>query len=80
MKKIFTLVFSAVLVLNFSAVYAADFLEEGLKSGLGARPLGMGGAFTAVSDDINAIYYNPAGLSGQIFGVMIGDEDADQFR
>lgn len=28
----------------------------------GARPLGMGGAFTAVADDENAIFYNPAGL------------------
>jgi hypothetical protein len=30
---------------------------------VGARPMGMGGAFTAISDDINAIYWNPAGLS-----------------
>ena len=28
----------------------------------GIRPLGMGGAFTAVADDENAIFYNPAGL------------------
>lgn len=34
----------------------------------GVRPLGMGGAFTAVSDDENALFYNPAGLSKiQIF-------------
>lgn len=30
--------------------------------GCGARPLGMGSAFVALADDINAIYYNPAGL------------------
>jgi len=30
---------------------------------LGARPLGMGGAFAAVADDINAAYWNAAGLS-----------------
>ena len=29
----------------------------------GARPLGMGGAFVAVSDDENALFYNPAGLA-----------------
>lgn len=29
---------------------------------VGARPMGMGGAFTAVADDINAVYWNPAGL------------------
>ena len=28
----------------------------------GVRPLGMGGAFTAVADDYNALFYNPAGL------------------
>lgn len=29
----------------------------------GIRPLGMGGAFTAVADDENAMFYNPAGLA-----------------
>lgn len=29
----------------------------------GIRPLGMGGAFTAVADDENALFYNPAGLN-----------------
>jgi|UniRef100_A0A7C3LWZ8 hypothetical protein len=28
----------------------------------GVLPLGMGGAFTAVADDENAVFYNPAGL------------------
>ena len=30
--------------------------------GLGSRPLGMGGAFVALADDANGIYWNPAGL------------------
>lgn len=29
----------------------------------GTRPLGMGGAFTAVADDANAPYWNPAGVA-----------------
>ncbi len=35
-----------------------------LKVEVGARPAAMGGAFTAVADDVNAIYWNPAGLAG----------------
>ncbi|MDD5089864.1 MAG: UPF0164 family protein [Candidatus Wallbacteria bacterium] len=33
-----------------------------LKMGVGARPLGMGGAFTAIADDATAAFWNPAGL------------------
>lgn len=29
-----------------------------------ARAVGLGGAYTAIGDDIGAIYYNPAGLAG----------------
>jgi len=34
-----------------------------LKIPVGARPTAMGGAFVAVADDANAIYWNPAGLA-----------------
>jgi len=34
-----------------------------LKIGVGARAIGMGGAFTATADDITAIYWNPGGLA-----------------
>ena len=39
--------------------YGADFLA----SGVGARALGMGGAFVAHADDVTAGYWNVAGLS-----------------
>lgn len=29
---------------------------------IGVRPAALGGAFTAISDDANAVFYNPAGL------------------
>lgn len=34
-----------------------------LKIGAGARPTAMGEAFVGIADDVNAVYYNPAGLS-----------------
>ncbi len=30
---------------------------------VGARPMAFSGAFTAASDDVNSLYYNPAGLA-----------------
>ncbi len=38
---------------------AAPFLEIGI----GARAIGMGGAFVAVASDATALYWNPSGLS-----------------
>lgn len=35
-----------------------------LKIGIGARPISMGGAYTALSSDANSMYWNPAGLTG----------------
>ena len=34
-----------------------------LRVGSGARPAALGNAFTAVADDVDALYYNPGGLS-----------------
>lgn len=34
-----------------------------LKIGAGARPIGMGGSYVALANDITAVYWNPAGLS-----------------
>lgn len=51
------IVFSLRADVQFSK-YASDFLSIGV----GARGLSMGGAFSAVADDITALYWNPAGL------------------
>lgn len=34
-----------------------------LRMGIGARALAMGGAYTAVADDLTALYWNPSGLA-----------------
>jgi hypothetical protein len=41
---------------------ATKYAGEFLKIQIGARALGMGGAFVAVSDDATAPYWNPAGM------------------
>lgn len=42
-----------------------------LKISPGARPAGMGGAYTALTGDLNCLYYNPAGI-GVISRPQIG--------
>jgi hypothetical protein len=59
----------AVLMLCVSGIYAKPFGKAGtaalqfLKLGVDARAVGMGEAYTAVTDDISSIWWNPAGLA-----------------
>ena len=46
--------------------------------GVGARPLGLGGAFVALADDSNAPNYNAAGLA-YIEEIQIGATYAQRF-
>lgn len=45
------------------AKYGADFLA----GGVGARALGMGGAYVALANDVTAGYWNPAGLHRSVY-------------
>ncbi len=47
--------------------------------GVGARPLGLGGAFVALADDSNAANYNAAGL-GYISEIHLGVTHAQRFN
>jgi hypothetical protein len=64
-----TLLLSLALLFSSSFLFAFGKDNAGtsgaafLKIGPGARPVGMGEAFTGVADDIHAIYWNPAGLA-----------------
>lgn len=46
---------------------AADFLQIGM----GARAAGMGGAYSAASDDAGSAYWNPAGLTSVSGGEVV---------
>lgn len=64
-----------LIVLLFPAVAAAAFNNIGV----GARPLGLGGAFVALADDSNAADYNAAGL-GYINDIHFGVTHAQRFN
>lgn len=57
-----------IVVLGLSLLMAEQF-EDFIPS---ARARGMGGAFTGIADDVNALYFNPAGLAQTHHGVNIG--------
>ena len=52
-----------VLTQSYCLFAALRSGAEMLNIGIGARPVSMGCAYTATADDINSIYWNPAGLS-----------------
>jgi len=58
-KMIMVIVLMAAISVCVQVTCWADFEDLGV----GARPIGMGNAYTALADDVNAIYYNPAGLA-----------------
>jgi len=63
-------VIAALHLYSSFPVHAASLAET---RGFGVRATGMGGAFTAVADDVSAIYYNPAGIA-QIDGYTFNVE------
>ena len=64
-KKIILLL--PLLFISFTPINAqtvfGKYAGEFMAIGVGSRPLGMGGAFVGVADDVTAGYYNPAGLA-----------------
>lgn len=50
------------LVLTAAPAGATKYAAEFLKIPVGARAVGMGGAFSAVADDATSPYWNPAGM------------------
>ncbi|HDG68341.1 MAG TPA: hypothetical protein ENG11_04265, partial [candidate division Zixibacteria bacterium] len=55
-----------ITIVVFAGVIFAQFGQAGdfLRFGAGARSLAMGGAYTVLAKNADALLYNPAGLAG----------------
>jgi len=82
MRKILPLGILFVFMSCMCSAYEYPYIYKGF------RPMGMGGAFVAVSNDANALYYNPAGLADienmrvSIFSfeLEVGDKTTDLIK
>ncbi len=70
MKSMFKMIALSIAVSSMfvsprfsQAAAQGDYTSEVLAIGVGARALGMGGAFVGAASDCTAAYWNPAGLS-----------------
>jgi len=64
-RKYLLLISLFILLISLNYIFAGSSITGGitLKQTLGARPLGMGEAYISLADDINSIFFNPAGLT-----------------
>lgn len=58
-----TVILITVSTNSMSQTAIGKFAGEFLSLGVGARALGMGGAYAAVAEDVTSGYWNPAGLA-----------------
>jgi len=58
------------IIFLLSRIYGVEYAGDFLTIGVGARALGMGGAFAGVADDATTIYWNPGGMT-EIKGVEV---------
>jgi hypothetical protein len=75
MKRLAILLFLLILCCSSQAELAEIGLNP-LRLEVAARPLGMGGAFTGVADDVNSALYNPGGLAW-VKGIALTAKDFD---
>ena len=68
------------VVLWINTAFSWEEITIGHFAGLGARAMGMGGAFVAVAEDFTATYWNPAGLAQirrfELYGGFCQRQDA----
>ena len=84
MANRFRILTLAVFCVFYSKAQAA--FDKGGISGVGARPIGMGGAFTSIADSGDAVWNNPAGLIQVLrpeisgMGAVLLNGEQDQFE
>ncbi len=72
MSKLKTILVSVALMFAISTSAFANGLSL---NSIGARALGMGGAFVGLANDATALYWNPAGLAGQQSSILVFASD-----
>lgn len=78
LKIIATFLFYTLAVHNIAIAQSSRYAGDPLLLGAGARALGMGSAYVALSQDATALFWNPAGL-GQLPKREIHVQHAEQF-
>ena len=74
------LIIIGILFINFdSNAQARKYSNEFLNIGVGARALGMSGAFSARANDVTAAYWNPAALTQMEDNFQLGLMHAEYF-
>ncbi len=80
MKKVLQGVVLSAVIFSAGAhaqTVIAKYAGEFISLGVGARALGMGGAFAAMANDVTAGYWNPAGLARIDYPQFILMHDAE---
>ncbi len=63
-KSFFAITFFTLTSVSlYSQTVISKYAGEFMAIGVGARALGMGGAYVAIANDVTSGYYNPAGLA-----------------
>lgn len=62
-KSFLGLITFLILSSSFSILFASENAVDFMRQASGARPQALGKAFVAISDDANATYWNPAGIT-----------------
>ena len=54
---------AGLVLLASPALAQEDVFSNGIETGIGARAIGMGGAYSAIGEDYSATFWNPAALA-----------------